>query len=392
MRFASALSARREWQRAVEDLTQQVRARWASKRTDLALIFFHPHFVPHAEALAEQLRINLAAAHLVGCTGEGVIGLDAELEHQPAIALLAAELPGVAVTPFRMTAADLEAGNDPHAWQRQLGIALEKRANLLLFADPFTIPSVPLVQSLSEAFPQTLLIGGLASGAQQAGENRLILDETVSEDGAVGVALNGKLRVRAVVSQGCRPIGEPFTITRADKNMLFEMGGRPPLAVLQGLLPTLPDADQQLVRTSLVIGRVVNEYKENFARGDFLVRPLIGHDPQSGALAVGDLLRAGQTVQFQVRDAKSADEDLRSQLAKVALGPDAGRIRGALLFSCLGRGQSLYGKPHHDIRTLHEYLGPVPTAGFFCNGEIGPVGNRSFVHGFTSVVGLFCEP
>ncbi|MCX7887967.1 MAG: FIST C-terminal domain-containing protein, partial [Verrucomicrobiae bacterium] len=319
MKFVSAITARRPWQQAVDDLTQQVQSRLRGKHTDLVLAFFHPHFLPHVESLTEQLRINLAATHIIGCTAEGVIGLDAEVEHQPAIALLAAELPGVEITPFHLNAGDLQPSHDPFWWQTQTGLASDQQACILLLADPFTIPCAPLVDALSDALPQTLLVGALASGAQQAGQHRLILDDTIADEGAVAIVLAGNLRIRAVVSQGCRPIGEPFTITRADKNIVLELGGRPPLTVLQTLLPTLPAADQQLVRTSLLIGRVINEYKENFQRGDFLVRPLIGHDPQSGALAVGDILRIGQTVQFQLRDPKAADEDLRAHLARIAL-------------------------------------------------------------------------
>ncbi|MBM3858583.1 MAG: hypothetical protein FJ395_02910 [Verrucomicrobia bacterium] len=392
MRFASALTTHTDWTEAAEDLTRQVRARLSSGRSDLLLLFLHPRFAAHAQPLAEQLRINLAGRHLIGCTGTGVIGDDAEVENQPAISLLAGELPDVEVTPFRVTQEELEEANAPAFWHYHMKVTPSQNPNLLVLADPFTMPSIPLVQALSGAYPDRPLIGGLASAAPQPGENRLFLDGDLMEDGAVGVALSGRIALRTVVSQGCRPIGEPFTVTRAEKNIVFELGGRPPLAVLQTMLPTLPQGDQQLARTSLLLGRVINEYKEEFARGDFLVRTLIGHDPQSGAMAVGDLMRTGQTVQFQVRDAKSADEDLRALLAKEALLPSAGKVRGAVLFNCLGRGEGMYGKRSHDIKTLHEYFGPVPASGLFCNGEIGPVGGRAFVHGFTNVVGLFGEP
>ncbi len=356
------------------------------------LLFLHPKFAAHAEPLAEQLRINLAAKHLIGCTGAGIIGGNTEVENQPAAALLAGELPGVEVTPFRVTQEKLEEANGPSFWHYELDVAPTKNPNLLLFADPFSVSSIPLVQALSEAYPDTPLIGGLASGAQQPGGNRLLLDGDVVEDGAVGVALSGRIVMRTIVSQGCRPIGEPFTVTRAEKNIVFELGGQPPMAMLQTILPTLPQGDQQLARTSLLIGRVINEYKENFGCGDFLVRTLIGHDPQSGAIAVGDLMKTGQTVQFQVRDGKSAGEDLRVLLARESVLPSATKARGAVLFSCLGRGEGMYGMRNHDIKMVHEYFGPVPTTGFFCNGEIGPVGEHAFVHGFTSVVGLFGEP
>jgi small ligand-binding sensory domain FIST len=392
MRFVSALTTRTDWTEAAEDLARQAHPRLASGRSDLLLLFVHPRFAAHAQPLAEQLRISLAARHLVGCTGAGIIGHNDEIEHQPAAALLAAELPEVEITPFHVTQEQVEEANGPAFWHYQLAVAPSRNPNLLLLADPFSVAAVPLVQSLSDAYPDAPLAGGLASGAQQPGENRLLLDSDLIENGAVGVALSGRIAMRTIVSQGCRPIGEPFTVTRAEKNIVFELGGQPPMALLQTMLPTLSQGDQQLARTSLLIGRVINEYKENFGRGDFLVRTLIGHDPQSGAVAVGDMVRTGQTVQFQVRDGKSADEDLRALLAKESLLPGAAAVRGAVMFSCLGRGEGMYGTRSHDIKMLHEYFGPVPTAGFFCNGEIGPVGGHTFVHGFTSVVGLFAEP
>jgi len=392
MRFATALTTCRDWEKAADELTQQARTRLSSGPTDLVLLFLHPHYAEQAEALVEQVRINFGARHLAGCTGSGVIGDSAEVENQPAIALLAARLPNVEITPFRVTQGEMEESFVPSFWRSRLQLSPESRPNFLLFVEPFSIPSVPLVESFSEAFPGAPVIGGLASGGQQSGENRLFLDGAVWSEGAVGVALCGQLLLRTCVSQGCRPIGQPFTVTRAEKNIVFELGGLPPLTLLQTMLPKLPQDEQQLARSALLIGRVINEYKEDFAPGDFLVRTLIGHDPHSGALAVGDLVRAGQTVQFQVRDAKSADKELRALLAREAARPTASRVRGAVLFTCLGRGEGMYGTRSHDIKVLHEYFGPVPTAGFFCNGEIGPVADRAFVHGFTSVVGLFADP
>jgi small ligand-binding sensory domain FIST len=234
-------------------------------------------------------------------------------------------------------------------------------------------------------------VGGLASGGGKPGETQLVLDDKIIEAGAVGMALAGRVRLHTLVSQGCKPIGEPYVVTRAEKNVLYELAGRPPVQVLQELLPTLPARDQQLAKTALFLGRVINEYRDDYRRGDFLIRNLIGSDPQSGAIAIGDLLHTGQTVQFQVRDGMTADTDFRELLAdrRQRLGDQP--VHGAVLFSCLGRGEGMYGQPHHDIRALHHQFGPLPTAGFFCNAEIGPVGDKVYVHGFTSVVGLFSD-
>jgi len=392
MRFASALTTKTDWAEAVEDLGRQVATQLGTMDCQLGVLFVHPRYVPHLEALIEATRRTVRVRHLLGCTGAGIIGADHEVEAKPALSLLVGELPEVTIFPFHLAERDLEESTGPAFWHYQLELEPTGKPQFVLLVDPFTTRAMQLVDALAEAYPQSPMIGGLASGAQQAGENRLFVDGKVYDEGAVGIGLMGRVALRSVVSQGCRPIGEPLTVTRADKNVVFELAGRSPIKILQEMLPQLPARDQQLARSALFLGRVVNEYQEEFGRGDFLIRNLIGSDPQSGALAVGDLMRTGQTVQFQVRDAQTADEDLRHLLAKERTELAKQQPRGALLFSCLGRGERMYGTADHDIRAVQENIGPVPTAGFFCNGEIGPIGNRAFIHGFTSVIGLFTEP
>lgn len=392
MRFASALTTKTDWTEAVEELARQVRAQLGAAKTDLALLFVHLQFGPDVEKLVEAVRGVVGSRHVIGCTGGGIIGAEREVEHKPAVSLLVGELPGVQIEPFHITERDLEESTGPGFWHFQLEVEPADNPNFILLAEPYSVQVIQLVSELSEAYPAAPIVGGLASGAQRAGENRLFLDDKVIEEGAVGLSLTGRIVLHPVVSQGCKPIGQPFVVTRADKNIVFELGGRPPMKVLQELLPQLPARDQKLARTALFLGRVVNEYQEEFQRGDFLIRNLIGSDPQSGALAVADWMRTGQTVQFQVRDGQAADEDLRHLLAQGRQQFVNNPPSGAVLFSCMGRGEGMYGVPNHDLGALHKLLGPIPTAGFFCNGEIGPVGDRAFVHGFTSVVGLFGEP
>ena len=391
MRFASALTTSTDWAEAVEDLGRQVAAKLGPVKTQLAVLFIHPRYVARAEDIITAAHQTVGAQHLIGCTGAGIIGADQELEKKPALSLLVGELPDVQVFPFHLTEKDLEESSGPAFWHFQLELEPGATPQFVVLVDPFTTRAMQLVDALAEAYPQAPMIGGLASGAQQPGDNRLFVDGRVYDEGAIGVGLTGKIALRSVVSQGCRPIGEPFTVTRADKNIVFELAGRPPMKILQEMLPQLPSRDRDLARSALFLGRVVNEYQEEFGRGDFLIRNLIGSDPQSGALAVGDLMHTGQTVQFQVRDARTADEDLRQLLARERSELGQQQPRGALLFSCLGRGERMYGTADHDIKVVQESLGPVPVAGFFCNGEIGPVGHRAFIHGFTSVVGLFME-
>jgi len=392
MKFASAISLQGDWRSAVADLKQQVAAAFGETRRDLAVLFLHTSFAPEAVAILESVLIGIRPRHLIGCTGAGIIGVETEVEQKPAMSLLVAELPGVEIRPFQVTQEEIEEAAGPAFWHFQIGVSERKKPNFILFADPFSIQSTALVQMISAAYCRQPVVGGLASGGLKPGVNRLFLDAEVIEAGAVGLALSGDVELHTMVAQGCKPIGEPFTITKAEKNIILELGGRPPLEVLQEMLPHLSKGDQQLAQKALVLGRVIDEYQEEHRRGDFLIRNLIGHDPQSGALAVGDWVHIGQTVQFQVRDGVCADQDLRDVLGggKRALG---GVVpMGSLLFSCLGRGEGMYGARNHDIKLLHEYFGAVPTAGLFCNGEIGPVGGQSFVHGFTSVLGVFTEP
>jgi small ligand-binding sensory domain FIST len=392
MKFASALTTKKDPLDAIQDLVSQVRSELGPEKTDLALLFVHPEFLPQLNEIYEPLRNAIGARHWIGCSGASIIGGHREVENEPAISLLVAQLPEVEIAPFTVTQHELEESSGPAFWHFQLEVTPDDNPNILLFADPFSIQSMQLVGALGEAYPAAPVAGGLASGGQQSGDCRLFLDDQILDEGGVGIALTGKIALRTIVSQGCRPIGQPLTITRAEKNIILELAGRPPLEVLQELLPKLPESDQKLARKALFLGRVVNEYQEEFGRGDFLIRNLIGHDPQSGALAVGDFMRTGQTVQFQVRDGQSAAEDLAALLTRESKRPKRARPHGAVLFSCLGRGEGMYGAPNHDINALHQTIGPVATAGFFCNGEIGPIGEKPFVHGFTSVIGLFTEP
>lgn len=388
MKFASAISTQSEWEAAVAEACGQIELVFHGHQCDLVLLFVHVSFAAQAREIQESLLLGLRPRHLIGCTGAGIIGGTNEVEQKPAISVLAAELPGAGLTPFHVMQSALEEATGPSSWHFELRLPGTETPGLILFVDPFTLQSTVLVQALAEAYPGATMVGGLASGGLKPGVNRFFLDGDTHENGAVGLGLTGAVEMRALIAQGCKPIGDPFTITRAEKNIILELAGRPPLTVLQEMLPHLSKGDQQLAQKALVLGRVINEYREEHRRGDFLIRNLIGHDPQSGALAVGDWVHPGQTVQFQVRDGACADQDLRDVLAegKQSLSSPP---QGALLFSCLGRGEGMYGVRGHDVRLLQEYFGPIPTAGFFCNGEIGPVAGGTFVHGFTSVVGLF---
>jgi small ligand-binding sensory domain FIST len=247
------------------------------------------------------------------------------------------------------------------------------------------------MQGLDYAFAKSVKLGGLASGGNRGGMNALFCDDKVYRTGAVCAALSGNVQVDSVVAQGCRPIGHPMRVTKCLDNFLIELDGEPAVHVLKEALMKLNPADQKLAYNSLFLGVVMDEFKDDFRGGDFLIRNIIGIEQKSGALMVGEVLRKERTVQFHLRDAATSSEDLRLMLKNYTQQQNGGNPAGALLFSCLGRGRHLYGESNHDSECFREFLGDVPLGGFFCNGEIGPVGGTTFLHGYTSSFGIFRE-
>ena len=389
MPFAAALSTIPETSRAAEEVCAQIEAQGGSS-PDLAVVFLTPHHVEAAEPLLATLHARLQPRCLLGCTGESVAGNDREIEQQPALSLWVGRWnESMQLDPFHLTLAETPDGYSLFGWPDAL-LAASAQATVLLLADPYTFPADGFLKQMNENHPGVQVFGGMASAVRAADQNRLLLGTEVHLQGAVGVLLQGNGRVRGIVSQGCRPIGEPMVITRAQRNIILELGGHTPLARLQELWPALPERDRQLVQQGLHIGRVINEYQDQFGRGDFLVRNVMGLDQDSGALAVTDHVRVGQTVQFQVRDAATASEDLHS-LLQLERAAQPGPAQAALLFTCNGRGTHLFDAPHHDARAVRTELGPIPLAGFFAAGELGPVGGQNFIHGFTASVALFEE-
>ena len=382
MRCSGALSTTRNSEAASREVVDRLVEGLSGEPADLAVVFASIH---HADALgkvAAELTARGVGRHVLGCTGETIIGEGSEVEGEPALSAWAIQLPGVDLRPIRIDEGDdgLDALGGPDPGPN----------SVLILGDPFTFVPDPWLKKLQAVAPGLRVMGGMASGSQVPRENRLVLDGQVFEDGAVGLAVGGRVALRTLVSQGCRPIGRPMIVTKAERNMIRELGRRPSLEVLRELFEELPEDDQQLVQSGLHIGRVINEYQGEFRRGDFLVRNVLGAD-ETGGIAITDLVRVGQTVQFHVRDAQTADEDLRSLIESDQLDNPKARVAGALLFSCNGRGTRLFAEPDHDVGVLRERFGPIPVAGFFAMGEIGPVGGQNFVHGYTASVVLFEE-
>ncbi len=387
MRFASSITTATEPHAAVEELLAPLHDRVTLGMVDLAVLFFTSHFIDDLSDVVDRIGAAIPGAALIGCSAEGTIGCDRELERTPSMSLLVATLEGVDVRPFYLRQKDLESIQTPPDWGRFVGVSAESKPTFLAVGDPFQFAIHDFVERLNDAFPGAPLLGGVASAGVTPGQNRLVIGEDIHTDGMVGVALSGAFGVETVVSQGCRPIGKPFVITKGERNVIRDLGGKAPLEQLHAVLVDLPEEDERLAKQSLFLGRVINEYKDRFVRGDFLIHNIIGVDRQSGAVAIAGHARVGATVQFHVRDADSADEDLRAMLEPHA---DTG-VRGALLFGCNGRGTHMWSDAGHDAGALCDALGEIPVAGCFCAGEFGPVGGRNFVHGFTAAIALFRE-
>jgi small ligand-binding sensory domain FIST len=382
--FASALSEHPDPAEATGEVIGAVLEQLGTE-PDVAAVFASPQHRDTFGDMAAAINRMLRPGVLAGTTAVAVLGGSREVEDSPAIGLWAGRL-AARPRPVRLQATPTASGI---ALQGLSASTFEPGDALLLLADPFSLPVDAIIDALTEfempEATETLsvpVVGGMASAANVPGDNRLVLDDEVMSSGGVGVVLPGGVATRTVVSQGCRPIGDPMIVTRADGNLVMEIAGRPALDRLDDLVRAADAEERSLLASGLQIGIAIDEHRATFERGDFLVRGVVGADRLQRALAVGDRVAVGTTVQFQVRDAVAADEDLRAMLAD-ATG-DA-----ALVFTCNGRGQRLFGEPDHDARVVHDTLGSPALAGMFCAGEFGPVGGRSFVHGFTASVLVF---
>jgi len=376
---------------AVAEIVAGLTVEMSGSSPDLVVVFATDDHVAGLESASETLRSALNPACLIGTTAGGIVGDDHEIENGAALVVFAAVLPGVVLEPFHMAFEQSEETGRirgfPFDSQNQ-----DDHGGALLFGDPFTFPMDVLLRVVNERRPGLPLFGGMASGGSFPGSNRLLLDDAILDEGAVGVLISGNVVLKTVVSQGCRPVGRHFVVTKGGENVIEELGGRPALGVLQELLDSLDDEDRELLRGALHIGRATDEYRSEFKRGDFLVRSVTGVDRARGAFAINDSIRRGQTVQFHVRDPASASEDLELLLEEQAPFFAEHPPVGALLFSCNGRGTHMFSAPDHDLVGIHQSVEGPPVAGFFAAGEIGPVGGQNFLHGFTASMAFFCRP
>jgi small ligand-binding sensory domain FIST len=385
MPFAASLSehplATHATGEVVGDLLDQLGLE-TGESVDLVMLFATAPHVGVVEDIAATVRSLLRPRTMLGATAVSVLAGAHEAEESAAVSVFAARWrrpQPVGLTPVR-----IDELVDADRWVASAVADCAPGTTLLLLADPFSVQIREVLASLAEQRPDIAVIGGMASAAQGPGGNRLVLDGAITDSGAVGVLVGPEAQIRTVVSQGCRPIGEPLIVTKSERNVLYEIGGEKALDRLMESLRTLPPDEIALASNGLHLGRAVDESKAEFGRGDFVVRNVLGVDKEVGAVAVGDLVDIGTTVQFEIRDAVSADEDIRELMIDVSAD-------GALVFTCNGRGMRFFGEPDHDAAIVAEALGHRALAGMFCAGELGPVGGHNFLHGYTASMALFAE-
>lgn len=416
MQWISVLSTRPSLEAAIADVVQRSQAH-LNNPAHLGFLFISSAFTSEYSRVMPLLREYLPHVPIIGCGGAGVVGMEPsnqarEIEGQPALCLTLAHLPGVQVQTFHLdpeTLPDLDS--PPSAWIDLMGVSPAEHPQFVLLADSAFTRINDLLQGLDFAYAGSTKVGGLASGGFGS-QGGLFCNGRLHREGIVGVALSGNIQVDAIVAQGCRPIGQPYLVADGDRNIMLALQVQgsaalegvgsgtvasqsgTPLEMLQELIQSLSEEDRLLAQHSLFVGVAQSEFKQTLEQGDFLIRQLIGVDPRVGAIAIGDRIRAGQRIQFHLRDAKASAEDLVTLLSRYQLThPEAtDDAIGALMFSCTGRGEGLYGQSNFDSQLFAEYLPFVPLSGFFCNGEIGPVAGSTFLHGFTSVFGIFRQP
>ncbi len=386
MEFAAAVTTHTDPSEATREIARGLEMEPGDGGIDLLVVFFSRHHAQQIEKLATTLRGALRPAAFIGCMGEGVIGGEHEYEERPALTAMGARLPGVRLESAFLAPRDMT--RPARELEPLLPTAVRDGSSrlLLLLGDPYSSSVEAALETFTTLSPKMPVAGGMASGARGPGETILMIDDRVEREGAVALAFSGSIEVDTVVSQGCRPFGPTLTVTGSRENLIQELDGRPPLEMIEEIVEALPSRDRNLLRNGLFVGRSIRTGPEELGRGGFLIRGVMGIDRQTGAMAVADAIEVEERIRFHLRDARTAREDFELLLTPQTV---FGVPRGGLLFSCNARGRRLYDEPDGDLRLIRAVLGEFPLAGFFCAGEIGPVGGRNFLHGHTASLALF---
>lgn len=412
--FASALSVRSDSVGAVREIIERAEHRMQGTTPDFGFLFLTPDHIPQAPSIVQAICERTGVRSLISVSARGVIGSGLEIEGAPGLSLLLGSIPGVQARPFRLQDLPKVPKHPSEEWGPEVlrpaikagDRSEENLAAIFLFPDPYSMPLVRLLPAISDEAREAPVIGGLASAGQAPGQNILGINEHLSNSGGVGLSLIGHTSVTGVVSQGCKPIGPTLVVTKARGNVLLELAGKKAADVVRDVIQSLNDSQRKQLKQGLLIGRVINEYKDHFGQGDFLIRSITGFDQNHGALLTDDFFKVGQTIKLHVRDAATSDSDLTMLLDAQKLNdtPSAG-----LVFSCTGRGRALFREPNHDVNAINRAFSPepageqraksgeqidvarptIPLAGFFSAGEIGPIGGKSLLHTYTASLAFF---
>lgn len=412
-RFAAALSVRTESASAAKEAVERALSRLGGQTPDLALVFITGPHVLHASTMASLIRHVSGAAHVVTCSAKGVIGGEIEVEDAPGVSLMLAAAPGVRISPFLVGELPKVPDKPGPDWHRDvLAEAMQiepDHAGTLMFCDPYSVPLVRTLPAMSLATRSMPILGGFASSASTPGQNAVGLNDDIRNSGGIGISLSGDLQLEGVVSQGCKAIGPTMVVTKARDNIIQQLGGKRAVDMLREVVSELPVGQRVALTKGMLLGKVINEYRERFGQGDFLIRGVHSIDATTGAIIANDFFRVGQTVQIHIRDAQTAHGDLSMLLDAQKLRP---RPEAGLVFSCVSRGKRFFGEPHHDASAISQAFSPtqagvqqaksgkhidvanrpLPIAGFFADGEYGPVGEQSYLHTMTTSLGLFRSP
>ena len=413
IQWLNSLSTRPSLEAAVTEVVTKIKDS-LSGTPDFGIIFISAAYSSEYPRLVPLILEQLPIKFLIGCDGGGIVGVNSgdqiqEVEQNPALSLSVAYLPDIEINPFHIRVSDIpDLDSPPDHWINLIGVKPEKEPEFILLSDPFTSKINDLLAGLDFAYSNSTKVGGLASSGMMGALNGLFyhtpdVGTQLYREGTIGVALSGNISFDTIVAQGCKPIGEPYQITKRERNIILELAQiddsgleirpRPPLEILRDVIQGLSEEDRILAQNSLFIGIVRDEFTLKLKAGDFLIRNVLGVEPRTGAIAIGERIRPGQRVQFHLRDAQTSAEDLDDLLKDYTSenskqkNDQNNQVIGSLIFSCLGRGQGLYSKPNFDSHLFENYIPNIPLSGFFCNGEIGPIGEQTFLHGYTSV---FC--
>ncbi len=413
MQWVNAISTRLSLESAISEVTERIQQQ-LSGSADLGFLFISSAYASEYPRVVRLLLEKLPISVLIGSGGGGIIGIDPdnqaqEVEGNPALSLTVAHLGGVNLQGFHIRNDELpDLDSSAQAWTDLTGVSPDQNPDFIVLADPFYSKVNDFLEGLDFAYPKAAKVGGIASAMAMGMQTGLFFhsaehpsEPSLVQEGIVGVALSGDIKVDTLVAQGCRPIGPLYQILEGENNLITELAevnengvhqGKAPLQALREVVNELSPEDQQLAQHSLFLGIAQDEFKMKLQQGDFLIRNLLGVDPKVGAIAVGDKLRPGQRIQFHLRDGNTSAEDLEMLLQTYQQQGDASAPMGALLFSCLGRGKELYGQSNFDSTRFRDFMNQIPLGGFFCNGEIGPVGDRTFLHGYTSSFAIIRKP